>query len=208
MAAYDVSFSLGDGLRPGSIADANDEAQFAELETLGELTRIAWERDCQVMIEGPGHVPMHLIKENMDKQLETCQEAPFYTLGPLTTDEIVKSGVAAPFDTVNVCDGDIATGALIVAVTALVFDWALPASVNVPVPDIEVPVILNSPLLVRPKVLRFKEPGEATVRVPLVVVAIPKTAGNALTVRLLKVVLALPPIVWAAAPFKVTVPLL
>ena len=86
MAAYDVSFSLGDGLRPGSIADANDEAQFAELETLGELTKIAWENDCQVMIEGPGHVPMHLIKENMDKQLETCEEAPFYTLGPLTTD--------------------------------------------------------------------------------------------------------------------------
>jgi len=86
MAAYDVSFSLGDGLRPGSIADANDEAQFAELETLGELTKVAWEHDCQVMIEGPGHVPMHLIKENMDKQLETCQEAPFYTLGPLTTD--------------------------------------------------------------------------------------------------------------------------
>jgi phosphomethylpyrimidine synthase len=86
MAAYDVSFSLGDGLRPGSIADANDEAQFAELETLGELTKIAWEYDCQVMIEGPGHVPMHLIKENMDRQLETCQEAPFYTLGPLTTD--------------------------------------------------------------------------------------------------------------------------
>ncbi len=86
MACYDVSFSLGDGLRPGSIADANDEAQFAELETLGELTQIAWERDCQVMIEGPGHVPMHLIKENMDKQLESCGEAPFYTLGPLTTD--------------------------------------------------------------------------------------------------------------------------
>jgi phosphomethylpyrimidine synthase len=86
LAAYDVSFSLGDGLRPGSIADANDEAQFAELETLGELTKIAWEHDCQVMIEGPGHVPMHLIKENMDKQLQTCQEAPFYTLGPLTTD--------------------------------------------------------------------------------------------------------------------------
>ncbi|HZN09062.1 MAG TPA: phosphomethylpyrimidine synthase ThiC, partial [Pyrinomonadaceae bacterium] len=86
MAAYDVSFSLGDGLRPGSIADANDEAQFAELETLGELTKIAWEQDCQVMIEGPGHVPMHLIKENMDKQLETCHEAPFYTLAPLTTD--------------------------------------------------------------------------------------------------------------------------
>jgi phosphomethylpyrimidine synthase len=86
MAAYDVSFSLGDGLRPGSIADANDEAQFAELETLGELTKIAWEHDCQVMIEGPGHVPMHLIQENMDKQLEICHEAPFYTLGPLTTD--------------------------------------------------------------------------------------------------------------------------
>jgi len=86
MAAYDVSFSLGDGLRPGSIADANDEAQFAELETLGELTQIAWKRDCQVMIEGPGHVPMHLIKENMEKQLEICSEAPFYTLGPLTTD--------------------------------------------------------------------------------------------------------------------------
>ncbi len=86
MAAYDVSFSLGDGLRPGSIADANDEAQFAELETLGELTKIAWDYDCQVMIEGPGHVPMHLIKENMDKQIETCHEAPFYTLGPLTTD--------------------------------------------------------------------------------------------------------------------------
>jgi phosphomethylpyrimidine synthase len=86
MAAYDVSFSLGDGLRPGSTADANDEAQFAELETLGELTNIAWEYDCQVMIEGPGHVPMHLIKENMDKQLTICHEAPFYTLGPLTTD--------------------------------------------------------------------------------------------------------------------------
>ncbi len=84
--AYDVSFSLGDGLRPGSIADANDAAQFAELETLGELTRIAWQRDCQVMIEGPGHVPMHKIKANMDKQLAHCGEAPFYTLGPLTTD--------------------------------------------------------------------------------------------------------------------------
>jgi len=84
--AYDVSFSLGDGLRPGSIADANDAAQFAELETLGELTRIAWRHDCQVMIEGPGHVPMHKIKENMDKQLAHCGEAPFYTLGPLTTD--------------------------------------------------------------------------------------------------------------------------
>ncbi|HYC31433.1 MAG TPA: phosphomethylpyrimidine synthase ThiC [Gemmatimonadales bacterium] len=86
MAAYDVAFSLGDGLRPGSIADANDEAQFAELRTQGELTRIAWEHDVQVMNEGPGHIPMHLIKENMDKQLEWCDEAPFYTLGPLTTD--------------------------------------------------------------------------------------------------------------------------
>ncbi len=86
MKAYDVSFSLGDGLRPGSIADANDAAQFAELETLGELTHIAWKHDVQVMIEGPGHVPMHLIKENMDKQLKWCAEAPFYTLGPLTTD--------------------------------------------------------------------------------------------------------------------------
>jgi phosphomethylpyrimidine synthase len=86
MRAYDVSFSLGDGLRPGSIADANDEAQFAELRTQGELTRIAWEYDVQVMNEGPGHVPMHLIRENMDKQLEWCNEAPFYTLGPLTTD--------------------------------------------------------------------------------------------------------------------------
>ncbi len=86
MKTYDVAFSLGDGLRPGSIADANDEAQFAELETLGELTQIAWEHDVQVMVEGPGHVPMHLIKENMDKQLEVCKEAPFYTLGPLTTD--------------------------------------------------------------------------------------------------------------------------
>jgi phosphomethylpyrimidine synthase len=86
MAAYDIAFSLGDGLRPGSGADANDEAQFAELETLGELTKIAWEHDVQVMIEGPGHVPMHLIKENMDRQLEVCHEAPFYTLGPLTTD--------------------------------------------------------------------------------------------------------------------------
>jgi phosphomethylpyrimidine synthase len=86
MATYDVAFSLGDGLRPGSTADANDEAQFAELDTLGELTEIAWEQDCQVMIEGPGHVPMHLIKENMDRQLAVCHEAPFYTLGPLTTD--------------------------------------------------------------------------------------------------------------------------
>src|SRR5437016_9348682 len=86
MAAYDVSFSLGDGLRPGSIADANDDAQLGELATLGELTKIAWKHDCQVMIEGPGHVPMHLIKENMDLQLKLTHEAPFYTLGPLTTD--------------------------------------------------------------------------------------------------------------------------
>ncbi|HCW48684.1 MAG TPA: phosphomethylpyrimidine synthase ThiC [Brevundimonas sp.] len=86
MRAYDVSFSLGDGLRPGSIADANDEAQFAELRTLGELTKIAWAKGCQVMIEGPGHVPMHKIKANMDEQLKHCHEAPFYTLGPLTTD--------------------------------------------------------------------------------------------------------------------------
>ena len=86
MKAYDVSYSLGDGLRPGSIADANDAAQFAELETLGELTKIAWQHDVQTMIEGPGHVPMHMIKENMEKQLEDCFEAPFYTLGPLTTD--------------------------------------------------------------------------------------------------------------------------
>jgi phosphomethylpyrimidine synthase len=86
MRAYDVAFSLGDGLRPGCIADANDAAQFAELETLGELTRIAWQHDVQVMIEGPGHVPMQLIRENMDKELSACSEAPFYTLGPLTTD--------------------------------------------------------------------------------------------------------------------------
>jgi phosphomethylpyrimidine synthase len=86
MAAYDVSFSLGDGLRPGSIADANDDAQFAELETLGELTNVAWDHDCQVMIEGPGHVPMHLIRENVERQLAVCHEAPFYTLGPLATD--------------------------------------------------------------------------------------------------------------------------
>ena len=100
MRAYDVSFSLGDGLRPGSIHDANDEAQFAELKTLGELTKVAWKHDCQVMIEGPGHVPMHLIKENMDKQLEYCHEAPFYTLGPLTTDiapgyDHITSGIGA-----------------------------------------------------------------------------------------------------------------
>ncbi|RAR62924.1 hydroxymethylpyrimidine synthase [Onishia taeanensis] len=97
---YDVAFSLGDGLRPGSVADANDAAQFAELETLGELTRIAWKHDVQVMVEGPGHVPMHLIKENMDKQLTECDEAPFYTLGPLTTDiapgyDHITSGIGA-----------------------------------------------------------------------------------------------------------------
>ncbi|NYZ12246.1 phosphomethylpyrimidine synthase ThiC [Azospirillum sp. RWY-5-1] len=100
MRSYDVSFSLGDGLRPGSIADANDAAQFAELETLGELTQIAWKHDVQVMIEGPGHVPMHKIKENMDKQLALCGEAPFYTLGPLTTDiapgyDHITSGIGA-----------------------------------------------------------------------------------------------------------------
>ncbi len=100
MRAYDVSFSLGDGLRPGSQHDANDEAQFSELKTLGDLTKIAWEHDCQVMVEGPGHVPMHLIKENMDKQLELCHEAPFYTLGPLTTDiapgyDHITSGIGA-----------------------------------------------------------------------------------------------------------------
>lgn len=100
MKAYDVSFSLGDGLRPGSLADANDAAQFAELETLGELTQIAWKHDVQVMIEGPGHVPMHMIQANMDKQLECCDEAPFYTLGPLTTDiapgyDHITSGIGA-----------------------------------------------------------------------------------------------------------------
>ncbi len=100
MKAYDVSFSLGDGLRPGAIADANDAAQFAELKTLGELTQTAWKHDCQVMIEGPGHVPMHLIQENMEKQLEACDEAPFYTLGPLTTDiapgyDHITSGIGA-----------------------------------------------------------------------------------------------------------------
>jgi phosphomethylpyrimidine synthase len=98
--AYDVAFSLGDGLRPGSVYDANDAAQFAELETLGELTKIAWQHDVQVMIEGPGHVPMHMIKENMDKQLKECHEAPFYTLGPLTTDiapgyDHITSGIGA-----------------------------------------------------------------------------------------------------------------
>jgi phosphomethylpyrimidine synthase len=100
MKEYDVAFSLGDGLRPGSIADANDEAQFAELKTIGELTEIAWKHDVQVMIEGPGHIPMHMIKENMDKQLEYCNEAPFYTLGPLTTDiapgyDHITSGIGA-----------------------------------------------------------------------------------------------------------------
>ncbi|WP_040725151.1 phosphomethylpyrimidine synthase ThiC [Thiomicrorhabdus sp. Kp2] len=100
MKAYDVTFSLGDGLRPGSVADANDEAQFAELETLGELTKIAWKHDVQVIIEGPGHIPLHMIKENVDKQLDVCGEAPFYTLGPLTTDiapgyDHITSGIGA-----------------------------------------------------------------------------------------------------------------
>ena len=100
LRAYDISFSLGDGLRPGSIADANDEAQFGELQTLGELTKIAWEHDVQVMIEGPGHVPMHKIKENVDRQMEVCHEAPFYTLGPLVTDiapayDHITSGIGA-----------------------------------------------------------------------------------------------------------------
>ena len=99
MAAYDVSFSLGDGLRPGSIADANDEAQFAELKTIGELTQSAWEKGVQVMIEGPGHVPMHLVAENMEKQLEWCDEAPFYTLGPLVTD------IAPGYDHITSCVG-------------------------------------------------------------------------------------------------------
>ncbi len=112
MKQYDVSFSLGDGLRPGSIADANDEAQFAELETLGELTKIAWKHDVQVMIEGPGHVPMHLIKENMEKEIDICQGAPFYTLGPLTTDiapgyDHITSAIGAPmigwFGTAMLC---------------------------------------------------------------------------------------------------------
>jgi len=100
LKSYDVSFSLGDGLRPGSTADANDEAQFAELDTLGELTKIAWKHEVQTMIEGPGHVPMHMIKENMEKQLAVCGEAPFYTLGPLTTDiapgyDHITSGIGA-----------------------------------------------------------------------------------------------------------------
>jgi phosphomethylpyrimidine synthase len=106
MKAYDVAFSLGDGLRPGSIADANDAAQFAELDTLGELTKVAWEHDVQVMIEGPGHVPMHQIKENMDRQLEVCHEAPFYTLGPLTTD------IAPGYDHITSAIGAAMIGAL------------------------------------------------------------------------------------------------
>jgi phosphomethylpyrimidine synthase len=112
MAAYDVAFSLGDGLRPGSIADANDEAQFAELTTLGELTEIAWRHDVQVMIEGPGHVPMHKIKENVDRQMAVCHEAPFYTLGPLTTDiapgydhitSAIGAGMIGMFGTAMLC---------------------------------------------------------------------------------------------------------
>jgi len=105
MKAYDVAFSLGDGLRPGSIADANDEAQFAELETLGELTLKAWEHDCQVLIEGPGHIPMHLIKENMERELAVCHEAPFYTLGPLVTD------IASGYDHITSAIGAAMIGA-------------------------------------------------------------------------------------------------
>lgn len=104
MAAYDVTFSLGDGLRPGSIADANDRAQFAELKTLGELTKIAWAKHCQVMIEGPGHVPLHLIEENMDLELRDCFEAPFYTLGPLVTD------IAPAYDHITSAMGAVAIG--------------------------------------------------------------------------------------------------
>ncbi len=104
MKTYDISFSLGDGLRPGSISDANDEAQFAELKVLGELTQIAWQHDIQTMIEGPGHVPLHLIKENMEKQLEFCQEAPFYTLGPLVTD------IAPGYDHITSCIGAATIG--------------------------------------------------------------------------------------------------
>jgi phosphomethylpyrimidine synthase len=104
MKAYDVAFSLGDGMRPGSLADANDEAQFAELETLGELTQIAWKHDCQVLIEGPGHVPMHKIRENMDRQVKACHGAPFYTLGPLTTD------VAPGYDHITSAIGAAMTG--------------------------------------------------------------------------------------------------
>jgi len=103
---YDVSVSLGDGLRPGSIADANDKAQFSELETLGELTKIAWKHDVQVMIEGPGHVPLHLLKENMDRQLKSCHEAPFYTLGPLTTD------IAPGYDHITSCIGAAVIGSM------------------------------------------------------------------------------------------------
>jgi phosphomethylpyrimidine synthase len=106
MKCYDIAFSLGDGLRPGSLADANDEAQFAELDTLGELTERAWRQDCQVMIEGPGHVPMHQIKENMDRQLEVCHEAPFYTLGPLVTD------IAAGYDHIASSIGAAIIGSL------------------------------------------------------------------------------------------------
>src|SRR5437762_11524039 len=104
MAAYDVSFSIGDGLRPGSIADANDEAQFAELYTQGELTRRAWAQHVQVMNEGPGHIPMHLIRENMAKQLECCDEAPFYTLARLTSD------IAAGYDHITCTNGSAMIG--------------------------------------------------------------------------------------------------
>ena len=96
MAKYDVSYSLGDGLRPGCLADASDEAQFAELKTLGELTRIAWKHDVQVMIEGPGHIPMHKIKEQVEKENEWCDEAPFYTLGPLVTTSLPATTTSRP----------------------------------------------------------------------------------------------------------------
>lgn len=145
MRRYDITFSLGDGLRPGSIADANDEAQFGELETLGELTQIAWQKGCQVMIEGPGHVPMHKIKVNMDKQLEMCGEAPFYTLGPLTTDiapgyDHITSGIGAAmigwFGTAMLCyvtpkehlglpnRDDVKTGVITYKIAAHVADLA------------------------------------------------------------------------------------
>jgi phosphomethylpyrimidine synthase len=146
MRKYDVSFSLGDGLRPGSIADANDRAQFAELETLGELTKVAWDKGCQVMIEGPGHVPMHKIKVNMEKQLRECGEAPFYTLGPLTTDiapgyDHITSGIGAAmigwFGTAMLCyvtpkehlglpdrDEDVKTGVITYRIAAHAADLA------------------------------------------------------------------------------------
>jgi phosphomethylpyrimidine synthase len=123
MRKYDVSFSLGDGLRPGSIADANDRAQFAELETLGELTKVAWAKGCQVMIEGPGHVPMHKIKINMDKQLKECGEAPFYTLGPLTTD--IAPGYVTPKEHLGLPDrNDVKVGVITYKIAAHASDLA------------------------------------------------------------------------------------